>query len=915
MCTDMAAPTVVRWKHVPCQTGPHPRPRHGHRAVAIKDFMIVFGGGNEGIVDELHVYNTVTNQWFVPATKGDIAPGCAAHGLVVDGTRILVFGGMVEYGKYSNKLFELQASRWEWKHLKPRPPKQGSPPCPRLGHSFTLIGNRVYLFGGLANDSEDPKINMPRYLNDLYTLELRGKNSTVWELPVTSGTSPSPRESHTGVAYIDKESYKSRLVIYGGMNGCRLGDVWILDCDLMTWSKPAVNGSPPLPRSLHSAILHGCRMFVFGGWVPLLMDDVNVAASQKEWKCTNTLACLNLETFTWEELSVGKFEENTPSARAGHCAAGIHTRLYIWSGRDGYRKAWNNQVCCKDLWYLEVETPPKPGRVQLMRASTHSLDVCWDGCPTTEYYLLQIQKYDTPPDNAMTTWPVISLPSPVEYEQGITTSSLSPTETTLAISTSSSLYLLSSSEPTSISSSLNPINNQPTTPSSTASLSPVFAIGSPRRIESSTTISPLTTLSTTIQSGMSTPPRSATPTSNIPVTESGSSPYLGAGYLIPVRALSSSPSGLRILEPGIATSTTVASALVTPPKTSTILSTFSLAQPSVGATSSQTPTLQLQAQAQAEPQSQSQAQPSGQLSGIQATTAQDMSIVGSDQTVKLTVSTATALKAVTPLRGSKLEEVQKPETGPEDTEQPQTVTSVKTSQEMTVSRVPKVSGDLIQRKSEPGSQLTAIQSANTKPLPKGVKIFKVLSVNPGTGGATAKTMATNMVTVSKPLGVGGKKTIVIKKSIPGMTGGVLEAAGMNAGMPGPAGGSQIIVVTTASGLRTVQAVSMAQSALGATTSTVNAVSLSAASHITGPGGVKIIVVPPGALCGGNKGKPITIMVPGQQGGPPKTVTIVAKPASQTLLDTAGLQHPPASQTQTEPESPDSTDVSDPLSLN
>lgn len=34
------------------------RPRHGHRAVSIKDLMIVFGGGNEGIVDELHVYNT-----------------------------------------------------------------------------------------------------------------------------------------------------------------------------------------------------------------------------------------------------------------------------------------------------------------------------------------------------------------------------------------------------------------------------------------------------------------------------------------------------------------------------------------------------------------------------------------------------------------------------------------------------------------------------------------------------------------------------------------------------------------------------------------------------------------------------------------------------------------------------------------
>ena len=53
-----------------------------------------------------------TNQWFVPPVKGDIPPGCAAFGFVVDGTRILVFGGMVEYGKYSNDLYELQASRY-----------------------------------------------------------------------------------------------------------------------------------------------------------------------------------------------------------------------------------------------------------------------------------------------------------------------------------------------------------------------------------------------------------------------------------------------------------------------------------------------------------------------------------------------------------------------------------------------------------------------------------------------------------------------------------------------------------------------------------------------------------------------------------------------------------------------------------
>ena len=75
------------------------------------------------------------------------------------------------------------------------------------------------------------------------------------------------------------------------------------------------------------------------------------------------------DTMTWQSLgpdqqqgqtvSQGDQEEAPPSsggprARAGRCAASIGSRLYIWSGRDGYRKSWNYQVCCQDLWYLET---------------------------------------------------------------------------------------------------------------------------------------------------------------------------------------------------------------------------------------------------------------------------------------------------------------------------------------------------------------------------------------------------------------------------------------------------------------------------------------------------------------------------------------------------------------------------------
>ncbi|XP_054859240.1 host cell factor 1 isoform X2 [Eublepharis macularius] len=400
-----------RWKRVVGWSGPVPRPRHGHRAVAIKELIVVFGGGNEGIVDELHVYNTATNQWFIPAVRGDIPPGCAAYGFVCDGTRLLVFGGMVEYGKYSNDLYELQASRWEWKRLKAKTPKNGPPPCPRLGHSFSLVGNKCYLFGGLANDSEDPKNNIPRYLNDLYILELRpGTGVVAWDIPITYGVLPPPRESHTAVVYTEKDNKKSKLVIYGGMSGCRLGDLWTLDIDSLTWNKPTLSGVAPLPRSLHSATTIGNKMYVFGGWVPLVMDDVKVATHEKEWKCTNTLACLNLDSMAWEPILMDTLEDNIPRARAGHCAVAINTRLYIWSGRDGYRKAWNNQVCCKDLWYLETEKPPSPSRVQLVRANTNSLEVSWGSVPTADTYLLQLQKYDIPAATSPAANPVPSVP-------------------------------------------------------------------------------------------------------------------------------------------------------------------------------------------------------------------------------------------------------------------------------------------------------------------------------------------------------------------------------------------------------------------------------------------------------------------------------------------------------------------------
>ena len=63
----------------------------------------------------------------------------------------------------------------------------------------------------------------------MYTLELSQHESLQWEVPSTYGQPPTARESHSAVLHTAENGKHPRLFIYGGMSGCRLGDVYILD--------------------------------------------------------------------------------------------------------------------------------------------------------------------------------------------------------------------------------------------------------------------------------------------------------------------------------------------------------------------------------------------------------------------------------------------------------------------------------------------------------------------------------------------------------------------------------------------------------------------------------------------------------------------------------------------------------------
>ena len=704
--------------------------------------------------------------------------------------------------------FKFQASRWEWKRLKPRPPKNGLPPCPRLGHSFTIVGNKAFLFGGLANDSDDHKTNIPRYLNDLYTLELKSNNTLQWEIPATYGSCPPPRESHSAIAVANKDGSSPKLIVYGGMSGCRLGDLWILNIDSMTWLKPHINGPSPLPRSLHSATLIGHRMYIFGGWVPLVMDDVKVATHEKEWKCTNNLATLNLESMTWETPSLEVLEDAVPRARAGHCAVNIHNRLWIWSGRDGYRKAWNNQVCCKDLWYLETDKPVAPGRVQLVRASTTSLEVCWGSVAQADAYLLQIQKYDMPP-NATNPTPLVNAPT---ISEAIPVGT--PIQTTNALpKIAATPVQLATGSPTKVATSTPTIIRM--------APSPVTTVTTPGVVRAGTNVVRVRA------------PSGVTAGQQIKVVGTG-------GQIIKTaQAGQAGMSGIAALAAAAAATSKITTSTV-PGSTITT------------ASGQQIKVIQ---------------SPGGQLitpQGVKVTPvagATGQTAVIGGQTVRLASPGGTVLKTATGAtiasQGGKQIILQKQGGGVGG--QPQIVTLVKTPQGMQVAQLPKgVAVAASGQKTTTSPQI--IQTTAGKSIPQGATIVKLVSAQGAASGQTAKLVTNakaigggNVVTVNKPGNIittagspAGKQTIVLNKGPAGTQ------------VKGP-GGQQIIMVSSAGGLKTMQAVTQAQA--------------------TGQQGVKMIMVSSGQVAP-TTSKPITISMPAS-GTAAKTVTLAqgAKPVT------------------------------------
>ncbi|XP_066413340.1 kelch domain-containing protein 4 isoform X3 [Molothrus aeneus] len=178
------------WEQIKAPGGPSGR--SGHRMVACKRQLIIFGGFHESARDfiyynDVYTFNLDSFTWskLAPAGMGP-APRSGCQMIPTPEGNIIIYGGYskqrvkkdVDKGTLHTDMFLLKAEgtgkeedRWSWSRLSP----SGVKPSPRSGFAVAAApNNRCLLFGGVQDEEEEESIEGD-FFNDLYFYDI-GKN-------------------------------------------------------------------------------------------------------------------------------------------------------------------------------------------------------------------------------------------------------------------------------------------------------------------------------------------------------------------------------------------------------------------------------------------------------------------------------------------------------------------------------------------------------------------------------------------------------------------------------------------------------------------------------------------------------------------------------------------------------------------
>ena len=324
-----------QWAY-PTIEGVPPSPRGGHTATLVGASLIVFGGHyyagkNDGFIylNDTIVLDVNDNRWYRPKLNGIPPPARYGHSAVLAGSRIVIFGGRGGNSAHFRDLHALDPLTMTWY----QGPEGGNAPLGRLNHSASLIGTRMFIFGGWNKDA---------FFNDLFVLDLA---AMAWTQPETSGPAPLPRMGHVATVI------GSNILIQGGFSydksnvsdkmGSKLkesylNDLRVLDTETFVWSRLRVSGVPPRHCYGHSMDISGSDILVFGGYGIFQKQQGDVV---------DYFVILDTDSMTWSRVGVNGVP---PPQRYGHTATPIGPHLLVFGGWEKM-KAMNDVFVIRDL--------------------------------------------------------------------------------------------------------------------------------------------------------------------------------------------------------------------------------------------------------------------------------------------------------------------------------------------------------------------------------------------------------------------------------------------------------------------------------------------------------------------------------------------------------------------------------------
>lgn len=301
--------------------------------------ILIFGGWGKGeqFLNDLHVYNTLTQSWKTMVTHGDVCTPRSAHSATMIGNLMIVYGGYTRSANgYLSDMYALDVDKWCWTKIIPKNVK--SFPI-RYYHSAVSRKEKMYVFGG--NDGIT-------YRNEMFEFDIR---NGYWKTMMCTGDIPVCSGGATSVINGDS------IFIFGGYNSFLLNSVYKFEIDRSIWEKIEFSVAPKGRTGHASVLLNEHLMVMFGGY-------------QGDGRSDEFFVC-DLRSKIWKKLEIHGYK---PAKRTYVCATcNNRDTMYIFGGYDGYfdfygdlfsitlknEKDWKNKLwtiyCSNKLVDVEID--------------------------------------------------------------------------------------------------------------------------------------------------------------------------------------------------------------------------------------------------------------------------------------------------------------------------------------------------------------------------------------------------------------------------------------------------------------------------------------------------------------------------------------------------------------------------------